>query len=139
MRGDGVAIERRSGFYAAMSFTVSFHHSPSVLGCYYLNRTAIARGLVNYAVMALSPHFGLFILNCFIVYLPLVFYDVLECLLPYCQCACMFLFSRQMTFQARICNCFVDFIVILMGLCFQQTVYQFVTVFISILSLFLSI
>ena len=38
-----------------------------------------------------------------------------------------------------ICNCFVCFIVILTGLCFQQTVYQFVTVFISILSLFLSI
>ena len=45
-------------------------------------------GLVNYAVMALSPHFRLFNLNCFIVYLPLVFYDVLECLLPYCQCFC---------------------------------------------------
>ena len=83
MRGDGAAIERRSGFYAAMSFAVSFHHSPSALGRYYLNHAAIARGLVNYAAMALSPHFGLFILNCFIVHLPLVFYDVLECLLPF--------------------------------------------------------
>ena len=60
MRGDGAAIERRSGFYAAMSFAVSFHHSPSALGRYYLNRAAIARGLMNYAAMALSPHFGLF-------------------------------------------------------------------------------
>ena len=45
MRGDGAAIERRSGFYAAMSFAVSFHHSPSTLGRYYLNRTAIAWGM----------------------------------------------------------------------------------------------
>ena len=88
MRGDRVAIERRSGFYAAMSFAVFFHHSPSALGHYHLNCAAIARGLVNYVAMALSPHFRLFILNCFIVYLPLVFYDVLECLLPYCQCFC---------------------------------------------------
>ena len=44
MRGDGAAIERRSGFYVAMSFAVSFHHSPSALGRYYLNRAAIARG-----------------------------------------------------------------------------------------------
>ena len=36
-------------------------------------------GMVIYAAMALSPHFGLFILNCFIVYLPLVVYDVHEC------------------------------------------------------------
>ena len=88
MRGDGAAIEWRSGFYAVMLFVVSFHHSPSALGRYYLNRVAIARELVNYAATALSPHFGLFILNCFIVYLPLVFYDVLECLLPYCQSFC---------------------------------------------------
>ena len=40
---------------------------------------AIAWGLVNYAVMALLPHSGLFILNCLIVYLPLVVYDVHEC------------------------------------------------------------
>ena len=55
------------------------HHSPSALGCYHLNRVAIARRLVIYAAMALSLHFGLFIPNCFIVYLPLAVYDVHEC------------------------------------------------------------
>ena len=49
------------------------HHSPSTLGRYNLNRAVIAWGLVNYAAMALSLHFGLFILNYFIVYLPFVF------------------------------------------------------------------
>ena len=42
MRGNGAVIEWRSGFYAAMSFTVSFHHSPSALGRYYLNRSDCA-------------------------------------------------------------------------------------------------
>ena len=133
MCGDGAAI----GFLCGDVIHRIFHHSPSALGRYHLNRAAIVRGLVDYVAMALSPHFGLFILNCFIVYLPLVFYDVLECLLPYCQGFCApvcFYFFRQMTFQARICNCFVDFIVILTGLYFQQTVYQFVTVFIHIVT-----
>ena len=44
-----------------------FHHSPSALGHYHLDCAAIVRGMVIYAAMALSPHFGLFIPNCFIV------------------------------------------------------------------------
>ena len=44
--------------------------------------------------MALSPHFGLFILNCFIVYLPLVVYDVHECF--------YFHFPLYFKFQARL-------------------------------------
>ena len=94
MRGDGAAIERRSGLYAAMSFAVFFHHSPSALGRYHLNRVVIAWGMVIYAAMALSPHFGLFILNCFIVYLPLVVYDVHECF--------YFHFPLYFKFQARL-------------------------------------
>ena len=75
MRGDGAAI----GFLCGDVIRRIFHHSPSALGRYHLNHVVIVRGLVNYAAMALSPHFGLFILNCLIVYLPLVVYDVHEC------------------------------------------------------------
>ena len=75
MHGDGVAI----GLLCNDVIRRILHHFPSALGCYHLNRAAIVRGLVIYVAMALSPHFGLFILNCFIVYLPLVVYDVHEC------------------------------------------------------------
>ena len=68
MRGDGAAIRLlRSDVIHHI-----LHHFPSALGGYHLNRAAIAQGLVIYVAMALSPHFELFILNCFIVYLPLV-------------------------------------------------------------------
>ena len=90
MCGDGAAI----GFLCGNVICRIFHHSPSALGCYHLNRAAIAWGMVVYAAMALSPHFGLFILNCFIVYLPLVVYDVHECF--------YFHFPLYFKFQARL-------------------------------------
>ena len=80
MHSAGVAIEQRTVYYVAMSYTIFFHHSPSVLGCYHLDRTAIVRGMAIYAAMALSLHFRLFYFpNCHIVYLSLVVYDVHEC------------------------------------------------------------
>ena len=75
MCGDGVVIS----LLCSNVIRRILHHFPSTLGRYHLNRAVIAWGLVIYAAMALSPHFGLFILNSFIVYLPLVVYDVHEC------------------------------------------------------------
>ena len=75
-------------------------------------------GTGDYAAMALSPHFELFILNCFIVYLPLVVYDVHDCFyfhtvsvfvhlwgnLPFLfqLYGILFLFSSKMAFQASL-------------------------------------
>ena len=75
MCGDGAA----NGLLCGDVIRRIFHHSPSALGHYHLDRVAIARGMVIYVAMALSPHFRLFIPNCFIVYLSLVVYDVHEC------------------------------------------------------------
>ena len=42
MRGDGAAIEQRSGFLCGDVIRRIFHHSPSALGRYHLNHAAIA-------------------------------------------------------------------------------------------------